>query len=77
MSYRKDLRNNTYKYEDLIDYGYDKNDASVIVEDAVLDVLDKIENEVNDILDSLQLIEGLSEIDAVKEMLKDLSNKLY
>lgn len=66
-----------YMYNDLIEYGYDDNKEKLIPESTVKDVIDDIESDVNVIRDMLEGIRGLSEIEEVKEMVNNLSKKLY
>lgn len=67
MSYRKGLENHAYYGEDI----------KYIEHEAVIDILDEIENKVNNIVDILESIQGLNEIDNAKESLNKLSKDLY
>ena len=66
-----------YTYNDLIEYGYDDNKEDLIPESTVKGVIDDIESDVNEIRDMLEGIRGLSEIEEIKEMVNNLSGKLY
>ena len=66
-----------YTYNDLIEYGYDDNKENLIPESTVRAVIDDIESDVNVIRDLLEGIRGLSEIEEIKEMVNNLSRKLY
>ena len=66
-----------YTYNDLIEYGYDDNKENLIPESTVKSVIDNIESDVNVIIDMLEGIRGLSEIEEIKEMVNNLSEKLY
>lgn len=66
-----------YTYNDLIEYGYDNNKENLIPESTVKNVIDNIESDVNVIRDMLEDIRGLSEIEEIKEMVNNLSEKLY
>ena len=66
-----------YTYDDLIEYGYDDNKENLIPESTVKSVIDNIESDVNVIRDMLEGIRGLSEIEEIKEMVNNLSGKLY
>ena len=66
-----------YTYNDLIEYGYDNNKENLIPESTVKSVIDNIESDVNVIRDMLEGIRGLSEIEEIKEMVNNLSEKLY
>ena len=66
-----------YTYNDLIEYGYEDNKENLIPESTVKSVIDDIESDVNEIRDMLEGIRGLSEIEEIKEMVNNLSGKLY
>ena len=66
-----------YTYNDLIEYGYDDNKENLIPESTVKSVIDNIESDINVIRDMLEDIKGLSEIEEIKEMVNNLSEKLY
>lgn len=75
--YRNTIDREALKYNELIDHGYDDCKEFLIPETAVKGVLDTVEDNVNEIVNLLEDIEGLSEIDTVKTKLKELSYKLY
>ena len=66
-----------YCYSDLIDYGYDDNKEDLIPKSTVTGVIDKIETDVNEIIQMLEGISGLTEIDEAMLKLSVLSRKLY
>ena len=66
-----------YTYNDLIEYGYDDNKENLVPESTVKNVIDDIESDVNEIVGMLEGIRGLSEIEEIKEMVNNLSEKLY
>lgn len=75
-SFRKEF--DEYTLEELKDndIGFTLKE-SFIPKDDILYILDSIENDVNLIKDGLEKIQGLSEIDEIRTMIKLLSNKLY
>jgi len=75
--YRNTINSESLQYDELCNYGYDDGKESLIPESAVKGVLDTIEDAVSTIVDKIEGIEGLSEIDDVKALLKELSDKLY
>jgi hypothetical protein len=75
--FRKTINADSIGYEVLADYGYDKGKELLVPESTVKGVLDTIEDSVNELVNLLEDIEGLTEIDRVKEKLKTLSYKLY
>jgi hypothetical protein len=75
--YRQTISSDGCTYSSLVDYGYDDNKESLIPESTVKGVLDSIEDNVNELANLLEDIEGLSEIDLVKSKLKELQYKLY
>jgi len=75
--YRNIIDKSALKYDELVDSGYDDCKESLIPESTVKSVLDSIENNVNEIVNLLEDIEGLSEIDEIKSKLNELSYKLY
>jgi len=75
--FRNNIKAEGINYEDLEDSGYDDGKEMLIPESAVKGMLDTIEDEVNKIYALLEDVVGLSEIDEIKEKLKDLSYKLY
>lgn len=66
-----------YTYNDLINYGFDDSKEDFIPESIVKSVIDNIESDINEIKNMLVCIEGLSEVDEIKEKLNELSEKLY
>ncbi len=66
-----------FTYNDLVNYGYDKNNIDLIPIDEVNTVLDCIESDIKEINGLLESINGLSEIDEIKEKLNSLEMKLY
>ena len=66
-----------FTYNDLVNYGYDNGKEDLIPVGTVIDVLDCIESDIRDISYLLNKIEGLSEIDEVKNKLTALEEKLY
>ena len=75
--YRNTIGSDTFKYDELINYGYDDCKESLIPESTVKEVLDAIEGNVNELINLLDDIEGLSEINEAKCKLRELSFKLY
>lgn len=75
--YRREIDESSMPYEDLVDYGYDDNKTLLIPEHTVKEVLDKIEGNINDVKDLLNNIKGLSEVDEIKDLINELSEKLY
>lgn len=66
-----------FTYNDLVNYGYDNGKEDLIPVSTVTDILDSIESDVKDLSYLLSKIEGLSEIDEVKDRLEVLEEKLY
>lgn len=66
-----------YTYNDLVNYGYDDEKEDLIPKSVVENVIDNIECDINEIKNMLVCIEGLSEVDEIKEKLNELSEKLY
>lgn len=66
-----------FTYNDLVNYGYDKNNIDLIPIDEVNTVIDCIESDIKEINGLLESINGLSEIDEIKEKLNSLEMKLY
>lgn len=66
-----------FTYNDLVNYGYDKNNIDLIPIDEINTVLDCIESDIKEINGLLESINGLSEIDEIKEKLNSLEMKLY
>jgi len=75
--YRKAITGNGFAYSELVEFGYDDGKENLIPESAVIDVINDIESDVNDIIDLLNDITGLTEIDRIKADLEELSLKLY
>ena len=71
---------NKYR-EKLYEIEYDASEVTegdiYINKDSVQDIIDEIENCVNEILDQLNTIQGLTEIEDIKELVKKLSRDLY
>lgn len=71
---------NTYTFDELRnednDFGFNNSDY-FISGNEIDKVLDSIENEVNMIKDKLKAIKGLTEIDEIYDVVKELSEKLY
>jgi len=77
------------KGENILSYRKKFNDSIAIAEETDVDktefveavivkeIIDEIESEVNDVVNMLKPINGLSEIDEIKDLLEELSNKLY
>ena len=74
--YRNDATTG-YLYNELVDYGYDDNKEVLIPLSTIEGVINNIESDVNEIRDLLSEIQGLAEIDAIKEKVEELSTKLY
>lgn len=71
MGYRENINNNLHSDEEV------KSDMLYIEESAVMSILDNIESELGAVLDTLELIQGLSEIDHIRNDLKKLHDDLY
>ena len=79
-SIRKELKKDTYSYEDIKDDNNDfnfTNSDNFVSESEVLGTLDVLENDINNIKDRLEEIKGLREIDEILEMVNELSKQLY
>ena len=76
--FRKDLTRYTYTLKEVqdIDSGF-KDSDNFIPEDEVKSTLDSIEDDINTIKDMLEGISGLSEIDDIYKIVKELSDRLY
>ena len=74
--YRKEITQG-FEYGELVEFGYDDGKEILIPESAVVSVINDIECDVNDIIDMLSNITGLTEIDNIKVELENLSLKLY
>lgn len=75
--FRNTIKSEGINYDELADSGYDDGKELLLPESTIKGVLDAIEDDVNKIAGLLEDVVGLSEIDEVKEKLKDLSYKLY
>ncbi len=69
--------NDGFTYNHLQDYGYDDGKENMIPVSEANEVLDAIESDIKDISCLIKDINGLSEIDEIKYMLKALEDKLY
>lgn len=74
--YRKEITQG-FEYSELVEFGYDDGKEILIPESTVVDILNDIECDVNDIIDMLSDITGLTEIDKIKAELEELSLKLW
>ena len=74
--YRKEATDG-YFYSDLVDYGYDDNKEELIPQSTVESVINDIESDVDEIESLLDSILGLTEVDEIKEKVKELAEKLY
>jgi len=72
--YRKQINNYLQDKDDIV--GNNSNSTYIDI-DEVKNVLDDIESRVEEIKDILDTIQGLSEIDETKDLLKSLKNDLY
>ena len=72
--YRKQINNYLQDKDDIV--GNNSNSIYIDI-DEVKNVLDDIESRVEEIKDILDTIQGLSEIDEAKDLLKSLKNDLY
>lgn len=75
-NYREQTENLRCTYEDIINDENYKDKVFVELSD-VIAAIDYIESDVNDILRLLEPIEGLSEINEVKDKIIELSSNLY
>jgi pyruvate carboxylase len=75
--YRNRIKDDAVKYDEMTDYGYDDCKEYLIPESTVKYVLDAIESDVIDVMNILEHIEGLTEIDEAKDMLKVIAAKIY
>ena len=72
-SYRERLnRNIVYAENEDVE-----TEREFLLPENVNDILDSIETDVNVILEKLDQIEGLVEIDEVKELVQELASELY
>lgn len=74
--YRKEATDG-YFYSDLVDYGYDDNKEELIPQSTVENVINDIESDVDEIEALLDNISGLTEIEEIKDKVKELAEKLY
>lgn len=74
--YRK-VATDGFTYNDLVNYGYDDGKEDLIPVSTVIDILDSIESDIKDLSYLLSKVEGLSEIDEIKDRLEVLEEKLY
>lgn len=78
ITFRKEL--NTYTWDEVKDKdnSYEFSDSdSFVLEDEIKSILDSIENDVNMIKNKLKEIKGLSEIDEIYDIAKELASRLY
>lgn len=75
-NYREQIDNEAYQYGDLADYEFD-NREEFIPKSVVIQIIDKIESDINDINYNLEPINGLTEVNEIKEQVSKLSAKLY
>jgi uncharacterized protein YoxC len=73
MDYRLFVRHNTYVAEES---DIQTETQFVLLKDVEM-ILDDIEQKVREVQNILDAIQGLSEIDEIKELVKDLANSLY
>jgi uncharacterized protein YoxC len=73
MDYRLFIRHNTYVAEE----SDIKSETQFMLLKDVEMILDDMESHVREIEESLDAIQGLSEIDEVKQAVKDLASSLY
>ena len=74
--YRKEATDG-YFYSDLIDYGYDNNKEELVPQSTIESVINDIESDVDEIEALLDNISGLTEIEEIKDKVKELAEKLY
>ena len=72
-NYREQIRDNSYSMEDVSDIP----NTEVVTCDFVELLCDSIETEIHDAISDLEHIQGLIEIDDIKEKLKELVKQLY
>lgn len=72
--YRKQINNYLQDKDDIV--GSNSNSEYIDI-DEVRNVLDDIESRIEEIKDILDPIQGLSEIDEAKDLLKSLKDDLY
>lgn len=78
-NYREQIDKEAYQYGDLADYEFDEFDdrEEFIPKSVVIQIIDEIESDINDINHKLEPINGLTEVDEIKEQVSELSTKLY
>ncbi len=76
INYREQINRESILCEDLINCGHDNNEE-LVPKSCVDWILDDIEGKINIIEDSLSNIYGLTEIDEIKDLVRELGNKLY
>lgn len=74
-NYREQIDKEVYQYGDL-DYDFDDSEE-FIPKSVVIQIIDEIESDINDINHKLEPINGLTEVDEIKEQVSELSTKLY
>ena len=79
MEYRdKVTKYDVYTISEIRSDDYDLEEASEYVKlDNVIDVLDRIESDLNSISNMLEPIDGLSEINDIKTAIKELLDNVY
>lgn len=75
-NYREQIDKEAYQYSDLADYEFDDREE-FIPKSVVTQIIDEIESDMNDINRKLEPINGLTEVDEIKEQVYELSTKLY
>jgi hypothetical protein len=75
-NYREQIDKEAYQYGDLTDYEFDDREE-FIPKSVVIQIIDEIESDINDINHKLEHINGLTEVDEIKEQVSELSMKLY
>lgn len=76
INYREQINRESILCEDLINCGYDNNEE-LVPKNCIDWILDDIEGKINTIEDSLREIYGLTEIDTIKDLARELGHKLY
>lgn len=75
-NYRKQIDKEAYQYGDFVNYEFDDREE-FILKSVVFQIIDEIEFDINDINHKLEHINGLTEVDEIKEQVSELSTKLY
>lgn len=75
-NYREQIDKEVYQYGDLADYDFDDSEE-FIPKSVVIQIIDEIESDINDINHKLEPINGLTEVDKIKEQVSELSTELY